>query len=232
MIDGTSNLKKGVRDTIKELECDTHVTYDITHLSANLLKEKYEGGMTFQKIMNELALASKRITQTDIGYLPPPKIREKSRFLNLPNLVNWFDKLINIRKRARLSNVEKRQVKEYFGWIWNPKLEPYIRTFIKEVKVVKDLQKIQKNTGVNEFSYQKACAKLSEMDDEHFVKPVIKALSIELEYSRTIGFPLLLTSDLIESLFGKYKTIIKPHRLSEINRSVPSMPVRTFNVGH
>ena len=34
-----------------------------------------------------------------------------------------------------------------------------------------------------------------------------------------------MTSDLIESLFGKQKAITKPHRLSEINRSVLSLPV-------
>jgi hypothetical protein len=36
---------------------------------------------------------------------------------------------------------------------------------------------------------------------------------------------MLMTSDSIESLFGKYKAIAKPHRQSEINKSVLSMPV-------
>ena len=224
VIDGAPNLKKGVREVLGDSEQDCHVSYDITHFIAKLLKEKY-GGMRFHKILNELAIASKRIAQTDIGYLLPPKIREKSRFLNFPNLANWFDKVINIKEHACLSNAEKRQVKKYFGWMWKPKLESYIRIFIKEVKAIKDLQKILKNTGINEFSYQKACSKLSEIDDESFTEQILRTLTTELECSKQVGHPLLLTSDLIESLFGKHKTITKPHRLSEISRSVLSIPV-------
>lgn len=225
VIDGASNLKKGARDALKDLPNDCHITYDMTHFIAKLFKQKYDGGMRFQDIMNKLAMTSKQITQTDIGYLLPPKIREKSRFLNLPNLANWFDKLIDIKRQAKLTHIERRQINKYFGWVWKPKVEPYIRSFIKEVKAIKDLQKILKNTGINEFSYLKACSKLLTIDDDTFTQPIQTAIATELEVSKKVGFPLLMTSDLIESLFGKYKSITKPHRLSEINRSILTIPV-------
>ena len=44
VIDGAPNLRKGVRETLKEWDDACHVTYDITHLLANLLKEKYDAG--------------------------------------------------------------------------------------------------------------------------------------------------------------------------------------------
>lgn len=225
VIDGASNLRKGVREVLGEIGNDCHMTYDITHLIAKLFKKKYNSNAKFQRIMSELAITSKKIAQSDIGYLIPPKIREKSRFLNLPNLANWLDKLIDILKRTTLSGAERKLIKKNFGWIWKPDLEAYIRNFIREVKAIKDLQKILKNTGINEFSYRKACSKLSEIEDNDFTEPIKKALLKELEYARNASFPLLLTSDLIESLFGKYKTIAKPHRLSEINRTVLTIPV-------
>jgi len=225
VVDGAPNLNKGVREVVKEMGQDCHITYDITHLIANLLKEKYAGSMKFQRMMEEIAMTSKRIAQTDIGYLLPPKIREKARFLNLPSLATWLDKLIDILKLSTLTGAEKKQIKKHFGWIWKPNWELYIRKFIHEVKAIKDTQKILKNTGINEFSYKKTCLKLSEIDDNDFTDPIINALSAELEYSRQVGFPMLLTSDLIESLFGKHKAITKPHRLSEINRTVLSIPV-------
>ena len=223
--DGASNLRKGVRESLAEIDHDCHMTYDITHLIAKLFKKKYNGQATFQKIMSKLAITSKKIAQSDIGYLMPPKTREKSRFLNLPNLANWLDKLIDILKRTTLSGAEKKMIKKNFGWIWEPDVEAYVRNFVKEVKAIKDLQKNLKNTGINEFSYRKACSKLSEIRDDKFTEPIKKALLEELEHARYVGFPLLLTSDLIESLFGKYKTIAKPHRLSEINRTVLTIPV-------
>ena len=223
--DGASNLRKGVRESLEEIDHDCHMTYDITHLIAKLFKKKYNGQAMFQRIMNELAITSKKITQSDIGYLIPPKIREKSRFLNLPNLANWLDKMINILKLTTLSSTERKLIKKNFGWIWEPDVEAYIRNFTREVKAIKDLQKILKNTGINEFSYRKACVKLSEIEDDKFTEPIEKALLQELEYTRIVSFPLLLTSDLIESLFGKYKTIAKSHRLSEINRTVLTISV-------
>lgn len=223
--DGASNLRKGVRESLGEISHDCHMSYDITHLIAKLFKKKYNGNGMFQRMMNELAIASKKIAQSDIGYLIPPKIREKSRFLNLPSLANWLDKVIDILMRKTLSGAEKKLIKKNFGWVWKSDFEEYIQDFIREVKAVKDLQKILKNTGINEFSYRKACAKLSEIKDDKFTEPIEKTLLQELEHARNVGFPLLLTSDLIESLFGKYKTIAKPHRLSEINRTVLTLPV-------
>ena len=89
---------------------------------------------------------------------------------------------------------------------------------------MKDAQKILKNIGISDFSFQEACSKLSKISDEAFTKPIIEALRQELEFSKLIGVPSLLTSDLIESLFGKYKATAKPHKLSEINKSVLSLP--------
>jgi hypothetical protein len=239
VIDGAYNLQKGVREALSELDHDCqgvreglseldhvcHVTYDITHFIAKLFKEKYNGGMKFDQMMKELAITSKQIAQTDIGYLIPPKIREKSRFLNLPNLAKWLEKLINIHHRAPLSGAEKKLIRKHFGWMWKPDMEAYIREFSREVNAIKDLQRILKNTGINDYSYQKAFAKLSEIEDDCFTEPIRNALDKELSHAQTVGIPLLMTSDLIESLFGKYKAIAKPHRLSEIGKSALSIPV-------
>lgn len=225
VIDGAANLNKGFREANSRISQKYHVTYDITHLLAKLLKKKYQGSFKFLSIMNKISLSTKQAAQTEVGYLLPPKIREKSRFLNLPNLAAWFDNMIDICCLKSLLASEKKQIKKYFGWIWSPELEVYIRKFTTEVKAIKDVQKILKNTGINDFSFKKACSKLSEIDDKDFTTSIISALSDELKYSMKIGVPALITSDLIESLFGKYKTIAKPHRLSEINKTVLSMPV-------
>lgn len=225
VIDGASNLKKGVNDIVTEMGGNCHVTYDITHLIANLLKKKYEGSMNFHTMMKEFSAVSKRIAQTNIGYLLPPKLREKSRFLNLPSLAKWSDKMLNILDRTALNGSEKKQIKKHFSWIWKPKWKQYVRKFSQDVLIIKDVQKILKNTGMNEFSYLKACSKLTAIEDNNLVEPIIKALAVELEYTKQVGLPMLLTSDIIESLFGKHKAITKPHKLSEISRSVLSIPV-------
>ncbi|MBU2509965.1 hypothetical protein KJ966_01450 [bacterium] len=151
--------------------------------------------------------------------------RRLDPFSNMPNLAKWFGKIVDILDQPLLTGAEKKKIKKHFGWIWKLEWEQYIRKFAHDVTTIKDVQKILKNTGINEFSYKRACSKLSSIDNSEFTEPIIKALSAELEYTKQIGFPMLLTSDIIESLFGKHKAITKPHRLSEINKSVLSMPV-------
>ncbi len=109
-IDGASNLKKGILGVTDGTDRNLHVTYDITHLIANLLKKKYNGRMKSQRVMEKLALTTKRIAQTEIGYLVPPKIREKARFLNLPRLATWLGKIVaikgsSVRKGNRSANI-------------------------------------------------------------------------------------------------------------------------------
>ena len=53
-------------------------------------------------------------------------------------------------------------------------------------------------------------------------------LQIEYEYAQNALS--LLTSDIIESLFGKYKNIVKPHSFSEINRMILTLPCITEDI--
>ena len=224
VIDGAGNLNKGVREIIGEMNIATRTTYDITHLIANLLKKEYERSMRFSKLMEKCALTSKRIAQTKIGFLSPPKLREKSRFLNLPNLASWFEKVVDLPKIDSWKTGEKKLFGKYFDWMYSSDWERYIRQFSNDATRMKDVWKILKNTGITEFSFRKVRSKLSEIDDPEFADTIIKALSAELDYSKQIEAPILLTSDPVESLFGKYKTIARPHKLSEINKSVLSIP--------
>ncbi len=223
VIDGAANLNKGARDVIKEMDAVCHVTYDITHFIAKLMKKKYDNCMTFLTIMKKLSLTSKQIAQTDIGYLAPPKLREKARFLNLPKTAEWFQMILDLPKILRKRD-QKKLLKKYFDWIHKPKLEEYINQFITDILNLKEAQKILKNIGISDSSYEEACTKLSDVSDNELTRPIIDKLMQELEFSKQIGVPALLTSDLIESLFGKFKTISKPHKLFEINKLVLAIP--------
>ena len=111
VIDGAGNLNKGVRDVMKEMDATCHVTYDITHFIAKLMKRKYESSMTFLSIIKKLSQTSKQIAQTNIGYLPPPKLREKARFLNLPKIAEWFRMILELSKSHKYKRGEKSCLK-------------------------------------------------------------------------------------------------------------------------
>ena len=160
-------------------------------------------------MMKKLSLVSKQIAQTEIGYLVPPKLREKARFLNLPKIAEWLQMILVLPKILR-KREHKKLLKKYFGWVYKPKLQEYLTQFLTDVLNMKEAQKILKNIGISDSSYKEAYEKLSEISDDELARPIIDKLIQVLEFSKQIRIPALLTSDLIESLFGKFKTISKP----------------------
>ncbi len=67
-------------------------------------------------------------------------------------------------------------------------------------------------------------SKLSVIDDNVLTNEIANTLKKEPDNSISKKVPVILTSNLIESLIGEYKMIVKPHKLSEINKTILSIP--------
>ncbi len=88
--DGGGNLKKAC----SLLEADglgSPTLSDISHVSANLLKSAYGEHPDLEGFLSSCGNAASRLKQTVLTCLAPPKIRMKSRFMNLHRLVGWAE---------------------------------------------------------------------------------------------------------------------------------------------
>jgi len=104
--DHGSDLKKGI-----ELFCNSHRkpthTYDITHKMALLLKGILEPCHTWQAFLNQCSLTKQKIKQTNQAFLaPPPTQKNKSRYMNLDELIDWAKKLLAYQKRGDFSQID------------------------------------------------------------------------------------------------------------------------------
>src|SRR3990167_978670 len=123
---------------------------------------------------------------------------------------------------ALSKNKQSSQVMLHFSWMFE--YQDFLKDFWQEIRILADIQKLLKQITLNELNYKRASRLIEQIIDTALRIPLLDYLKAEFEIAKNSPYRLLLTSDVIESLFGKYKNIAKIHSLSEINRIILSLP--------
>lgn len=98
--DGGADLKKGI-ELFRQAHPHTTHTYDITHKVACLLKKELEADPAWEQFITESNLARRGLALTSAGFLVPPGLKTKARYMNLDSLVAWGRKALAYLKRLR-----------------------------------------------------------------------------------------------------------------------------------
>jgi hypothetical protein len=232
VMDGGSDLNKGVNLLASKMAHPFRIIYDLTHFIASLLKKKYTFCQKFNELMSLIANSKNKIRQTILAHLMPDNERSKSRFINLPSSAKWLGNMLSlldsIPDETQEQTIEEEKILEHFEWLLDK--SDFIEDFLLEMQIISEFQTLLKNTTLNEFSYQKALKILNKMKDSGLRIPLQEYLESAFEKAHNSSGSLLLFSDIIESLFGKYKFLAKPNGFSEINRLILLLPVICENI--
>lgn len=167
-----------------------------------------------------------KMQQPVYSYLIPLKERAKSRFLNLPSLAKWTtqvrDYVQGALSNAAMPKKQQEELKDHFSWLLQ--YQSFLENLGSEIHIVSQRQALLKNVSLTEFTYKKACSLLNQLDDSTLKEPLIAYLDTAWQFSRHQPYRTLLTSDIIESLFGKYTYLVKPTSFSAMNRMVLTLP--------
>jgi len=224
--DRGSDLKKGLSNIVAAGQFPMKITTDVTHLIANLLKKKYQTHPQFQALLTHLTSTKQQLLQTALAYLVPVTARAKSRFLNLPAIANWTANVLAYLPTLPTASAQARQQREqiltHVGWL--QEFHPFLSTFQQEMQHLTTLQQLLKTTGLTTATYAQARQCVHQISDEAIQQPLYDYLDTERAFVIQRSQVSLLSSDVIESLFGSYKQLAKPHGLSEINRMIFAIP--------
>ena len=231
--DKGSNIKKGV-EIFKKKSKKTIITYDITHKVSNELKKILNGNPRWNLFINKIADTKRKSVNTVMAYLAPPKPREKSRWLNLDFNLKWAETILKNKHLLRPGRLTKEQQKfrELFGWL--DEFEEDIKEWRLLLDVVDEAQKEVKRNGLSKktnYNFKKLTEKIGVGN------PIIEKIKLKITdflISETASMKdeqiLLGTSDIIESVFGKFKIFSAKNPMKEIGRSVLTMPILTSEV--
>lgn len=224
--DGARNLSKGVnlwKSTEKPGLCI--VVDDIGHFVANALKAQFSKLKQFESLLAVLKSGSARLRQTTLAHLTPPKIRTKGRFQSIGKVVSWCDNMLNALEHISNKDVTKKFL-DAFGGL--SKMKGFIVQFSETVKTTNEIQALLKNKGLNFDVYREAMILINKLPARSKVrKRVSKWLRSHYGKWARLGMGdirLLVSSDIIESLFGKYKAIISRGSIEDMNRMALVIP--------
>jgi len=105
--DHGSDVKKGVALFCEQEEKESTPvqTYDISHLIATLFRKVLRDDERWEALGKAATHTGKKLNQTELLFLAPPKQRTKARFMNLGPLINWAQRALGYLDRQDFSEV-------------------------------------------------------------------------------------------------------------------------------
>ena len=238
LCDGATEL----RDAAQKLEKNgekTIVLGDLKHHAANILEKEISRGERFSAFLSEVGLTRNRIQQTVLAQFAPPTLRSKSRFMNLGSLFNWTTMVLyhlnTPGSQSRLA-ISDGPMEQKLGWLreyaddlagWNA-----CQTVIDISLLVVNKHGLDAQTpGLLEQALSEANSNWRNED--------CSATRIGVQLSDWINqsFRKLhaderawLSTEILESLFGKFKQLERQHSKGGFTRLIAAIPTLCLRV--
>lgn len=200
--DNGNNLKRTYSQLgLKHIE-------DVGHKFSWIIKETLEKQDDFESYTKHLSGMRARLSMSKFAHIIPPNQRIVSRFMNLTPLFNWGSKMINLLDNNKLGEEEREKVafiNDYRELIYNTHLL---------LVTLNKIQQLLKNKGFNKETMNQSLKLLENHNDERSIKVREKVCKYFYDTYQKMSeeTTILCSSDIIESCFGKYKSIVKANK--------------------
>lgn len=228
--DKGGDLARGVRLwEAAHPHAEVEVIEDIGHSLANGLKAQFQKLAVFQGFLTLVTQGASRLRQTVWAFLTPPKIRTKGRFQSIGKLAQWGAKLLDLFDQEEKTGEEHEALAAIRKALPDfCKFRAFIKQFAESTQTVHDVLKHLKETGLNVATYETCHALAQTLPVRSKVKKrLLKWLDKHWAIQQKIAqgvFSLPVSTDIIESLFGKYKQVIARSPIADMNRTVLIIP--------
>lgn len=235
LTDGGSDLGAALKALPKAAgaRCRPFRVLDVGHVFANAFRRYAQSRDNFATFLKAISHCSSRIRQTEFGALAAPRIRSKGRFMSIGRVLDWFHSVREYIARQSREKVESRfqsRLSEFFGWT-----EEYVG-IAHDLKEISDISNkiltILKNEGLNRQTWQTVMNILTELPQTNaFRLEVERYLRKTLRIVNLIGgIPIVISDDVIESLFGVVKRFTGEGKTSNFGRLVLCIPSFTDSI--
>ena len=181
-----------------------HVS-DCTHMMMNQVKELFGSDSELDELCRQIGKLRQRWAMTDYACFLPPTMRDKDRFCRIFHLLDWLDRIDAYWNQ--LSATEKQHLAFTRSVAW-------LRRRCSQVRQLVELTaQVLKKRGLSETSHQYWQQQISKYLDKQPVvtqqaRSFIKGVEAYFQSHAHIYADqdqVLCCSDVIESIFGRYK---------------------------
>lgn len=220
--DGDSSLNCGVKRLLESQQLDIPIVHDISHAASAALKNVLTAHPDYQTFLDWRVRFNSQFRQTECAYLLSPKIRNKGRFMDIGKQFGWAKRLLQINQdmdNPKLTEQFKGFQQELF------QLKGFIDEFAETTALLNQMMKQLKTQGLNDNTFNDSQHVLNQLSDESSVKTrLLQWLEKTHAISKHVSGSLPVSSDVIESLFGVFKSLMGRNPQADMNRSVLLLP--------
>lgn len=226
--DAGSDVKAGIR-TFIERHPETDYLYDVKHFTACLLEREFKSDLMWVEFTKWASQTRSAWHQTAFSYLEPPNQRSKSRYMNMDILVDWGVKILAFMDHLQEQcpdPSEREVIQEKMDWILQ------FRADLAEWKTILELVE-KTETYVRTQGLSPGCDQslrpllhLAPPSTERTIRMRWSLIEYVLDESLKAqpGECLLGSSEVIESVFGKFKYMQREHEKGSLTGMVLAIP--------
>jgi hypothetical protein len=228
--DGGPDLKKGIELFRQDHPTMAHV-YDITHKVALLLKKELAVDSAWEDFVSESNVARRGLTLTSAGFLVPPGLKAKARDMNVDRLVAWGEKVLTYLDQRPCSpgdpafeEVDVRRVEARLSWL---------RRYRRQLKQWSGLMALGhaaehyvRHQGWHDASVEelRTCLKpLARCAATRRLQNKLLEFAAQQAQAAQPGERLIGSTEVLESLIGKYKRLQALHSGNGMTRTILSL---------
>lgn len=184
--------------------------YDIKHKTASLLKRELERDplwMAFAKQANQM---KRQVYQTELAFCNPPQQRGKARYMNVDTLVAWGVKVLGWLDEPRPTGreLDADRIQEKLGWLREYR-QP-LRRWEQAMQVIETAESLIRREGYHARSEDELRQRLPQVEANSLADRLCGKL-LEFVKEQALHVPqtqrLPGSSEVLESIIGKYKTL-------------------------
>jgi hypothetical protein len=234
--DNGSDLARGIK-LYQQKHPELIYTHDVTHAMALLLKSQLDSDDRYQSFVKECNICRQKLQQTELSFLAPPTQRSQCRYFNVERLTEWAinllssspETLITLIPESDLVLVTDRLI-DKLGWLTGYELE--LIKWNQMVLLTRSIETHLKRAGISHQSpshFEKERVVFSDLAVENLQQQIFDYLNIQSNKVKN-GDTFLSTSDIIESLFGKYKQFSSRCPIKEMGQTILTICLSTMDL--
>jgi len=197
--DGASNITKSLKDS--------NITriYDCTHSFALLVKKEYGQAEEFKTFLKEYALLNRQNYMSQDRVICPPKLKGKSRFLNIYTVAEWAEKHLAMVEALEIKDRDSTQERIYQKLVWLKNHADLTAELAELSRLLKKVLKVLKNGGLGQQTIATVEKLVSQSQAPLFIRVGIRQYLQDNKSLVSTHEKVICCSDIIESCFGKFK---------------------------
>lgn len=188
--------------------------HDLKHKNALLLKRELDRDPRWAQFVKQANRTKLATTQTALAFLNPPGLKTKARYMNLDTLVHWGTRTLAYLDgggAGRDPSADPQQLQEKLGWLRS--YRPALQRWAQLLKVARTAETAVQG-GVHPSLGPELRTQLTPLATTPAARRMsdnVLAFLAEQSAGMADGERLIGSSEVLESIIGKYKRVQSCH---------------------